>query len=223
MLNLIKKFFLRTENLNANGNLKDKFSKIYSHNIFGGKESRSGEGSNMEQTAEIRRRIPEVIKKYNIESMLDAPCGDFFWMKETSLGLKKYIGADIVDTLIQKNIKQFGNETTEFVCLNLVEDQLPKVDLIICRDCLVHLTFEHAKKMISNFKKSGAKYLLTTSFNQRDLNADLVGKDIWRPLNLQIAPFDFPEPLEVIDEKCTEYHGKFADKQLVLWLLNDVY
>ena len=33
-------------------------------------------------------------------------------------------------------------------------DQLPKVDTILCRDCLQHLTYEHAKQVLLNFKKS---------------------------------------------------------------------
>jgi hypothetical protein len=39
---------------------------------------------------------------------------------------------------------------------------------------------------------------------------------------LQLPPFNFPKPLKLIDEKCTEYNGKFADKHLGLWLLNDI-
>ena len=223
MFKLIKKLFSeKNENFNDNKNLKDKFSKIYFQNIFGGKDSRSGEGSNMEQTAEIRRELPKLIKGFGVESFMDAPCGDFFWMKETELGVKRYIGVDIVDTLIQSNLKQFGNSSIDFMCLNLVESELPKTDLIFCRDCLVHLTFDDIQKVIANFKKSGAKYLLTTTFTDRESNTDLIGKDIWRPLNLQLSPFNFPKPLKLIDENCSEYHGKFSDKHLGLWMLDEI-
>jgi hypothetical protein len=44
----------------------------------------------------------------------------------------------------------------------------------------------------------------------------------WRPLNLQAAPFHFPDPLALIDEKCTEDDGVYADKQLGLWSLSDI-
>ncbi|MDD5394688.1 MAG: hypothetical protein PHE17_16860 [Thiothrix sp.] len=223
MLKSLKKlFFIKNENLNENKNLRDKFSQIYANNIFGGKDSRSGEGSNMKQTAEIRHELPKLIEELGITSFMDAPCGDFFWMKETPLGVEHYIGIDIVDTLIEDNLRQFGNSSTNFLCLNLAESDLPKTDLIFCRDCLVHLTFEDANKIISNFKRSGAKYLLTTTFTERTSNTDLVGSDIWRPLNLRLAPFNFPKPLRLIDEKCSEYHGKFSDKHLGLWLLDEI-
>ena len=32
----------------------------------------------MEQTQNILKELPNVIKKYNIKSMLDIPCSDFF-------------------------------------------------------------------------------------------------------------------------------------------------
>jgi len=222
MFQLIKKRLFSKNNVKINTSLKDKFSKIYSNNTFGGTKSRSGEGSSMVQTAEIRRVLPQVIQEYGIESFMDAPCGDYYWMREMKLGVKQYIGVDIVDAVIEQNQRQFGESFTTFMCLNLVEDRLQKVDLIFCRDCLVHLTFEDIHKVISNFKKSESRYLLTTTFTKRKSNKDLIGADIWRPLDLQLPPFNFPKPLKLIDEKCTEYNGNFADKHLGLWLLNEI-
>jgi hypothetical protein len=143
-------------------------------------------------------------------------------MRETQLGVKQYIGVDIVEALVQDNQRRFGDASTTFLCLNLAEDQLPKVDLILCRDCLVHLSFEDIHKVLANFKRSGSRYLLTTTFTGRKSNKDLAGADIWRPLNLRMPPFNFPSPLRLIDERCTEYHGQFADKHLGLWLLSDI-
>jgi glycosyltransferase involved in cell wall biosynthesis len=56
--------------------LREKFTHIYSQNTFGGANSRSGEGSNMVQTVEIRRVLPQLVQEYGIESFLDSPCGD---------------------------------------------------------------------------------------------------------------------------------------------------
>lgn len=203
--------------------LKNKFSDIYENNIFGGQVSRSGEGSDFVQTEVIRQQLPKIIKDYSIQSFLDAPCGDWYWMKETELGVKEYIGVDIVESLIEKNTNLFGNSNNTFLCLNLAVDPLPKVDMIFSRDCLVHLNFEDALHIINNFKKSGSKYLLTTSFSERKKNNDLVGVDnFWRPLNMTLAPFNFPEPIIFINEKCTEEAGGYTDKGLGLWLLSEI-
>lgn len=153
--------------------------------------------------------------------MLDAPCGDWFWMREVDLGVEKYTGADIVETLIAKNRSLFGREGIEFKCLDLSRDELPNVDLIFSRDCLVHLSFADAQRMLNNFKASGATFLLTTTFTDRSSNIDL-GDGFWRPLNMQLAPFHFPPPIEIVNEKCTEGGGNFGDKSLGLWALKDI-
>lgn len=206
-----------------NLDLEKKFSEIYDKNIFGGRVSRSGEGSDLVQTALIRLELPRIVKQYKIKTFLDAPCGDWCWMKNTELGVDQYIGVDIVETMIEKHKKEYGSPSRTFLSLNLAEDFLPRADLIFSRDCLVHLTYEDALKIIANFKKTGATYLLTTTFVNRTKNNNLAGKDLfWRPLNMQLAPFNFPEPLLILNEGCTEEAGQFADKSLGLWLLSDI-
>ncbi|WP_167631295.1 class I SAM-dependent methyltransferase [Mariprofundus ferrooxydans] len=203
--------------------LKGRFSKIFDANIFGGVDSRSGGGSDMEQTALIRRVLPDLVKELGIQTFVDAPCGDWHWMKSIDLGVEKYIGIDIVDSIIENNKREFGNSTTRFISLNLAEDPLPRADMIFCRDCLVHLTFADIHNVIANFKKSGTKYLLTTTFAEREYNLDLADAGgMWRTLNLELPPFNFPSPKQLINEQCTEVNGQFNDKSLGLWCLNDL-
>jgi len=201
--------------------LKDKFSEVYAKNIFGGLDSRSGAGSDLVQTEIIRHEIPRVLREYGVHAMLDAPCGDWFWMRQVDLGIERYVGTDIVPALIERNKAQFGREGVDFVCLDLSKDELPKVDLIFSRDCLVHLSFADASRILKNFKASGAKYLLTTTFTDRSSNADL-GSGFWRPLNMELAPFNFPPPAKLINEGCTEGDNLFTDKSLGLWRLEDI-
>ncbi len=202
--------------------VKHKFSRIYRRNTFGGAESRSGDGSSLAQTATIREEIPRLLRELGVRTMLDAPCGDFNWMQHMPLPVHLYIGADIVEELIVNNQRRHGGMERCFKCLNLVKDPLPQTDLILCRDCLVHFNFTQAKRALLNFKRSGAKYLLTTTFTDREANIDLKGADIWRPVNLQRPPFNLPRPLRVINEGCTEGGGGFADKALGLWLLQEL-
>lgn len=203
--------------------LKQKFSEIYAKNIFGGSASRSGAGSDLVQTETIRRELPALLAKLHVRSFLDAPCGDWYWMRQLDLGVETYIGVDIVEDLIAKNQREFGNTSTNFHCINLTQDELPKVDLIFSRDCFVHLSLEDALRVIANYKRSGSKYLLTTTFVNRNRNSDLVEKNrFWRPLNMQLPPFNFPPPLMLINEGCTEEGGLYTDKCLGLWFLNDL-
>lgn len=203
--------------------LKQKFSEVYEKNIFAGRKSRSGEGSDLVQTEVIRTELPKIIQRYAVRTFLDAPCGDWYWMQKTDLGVEHYIGVDIVEAMINKHTEVFGSPSRTFECLNLATDPLPEADLIFSRDCLVHLTYADALKIVKNFKLSGAKYLLTTTFVSRKKNNDLVGVDnFWRALNLCLPPFNFPEPLLVVNEGCTEEAMQYKDKSLGLWLLDDI-
>src|SRR5271157_1733125 len=114
------------------------FTNYYRKNTWLSKESRSGLGSELKQTREIIKQLPLLIKQFNIKSLLDIPCGDFNWMQHVDLGCA-YIGADIVKELIEENKRKY-NKT--FVHLDLLTSKLPKVDLILCRDCLVHFSVE---------------------------------------------------------------------------------
>lgn len=199
--------------------LKEKFSEIYEKNTFGGRLSRSREGSDLLQTQVIRNDLPKIIQRLSIQSLMDAPCGDWYWMKETNLENVQYIGVDIVEAMLEQNQKNFCSPTRSFLCRDLATDPLPKADLILCRDCLVHLEFEDALRIIENFKRSGAEYLLTTTFTKRERNIE---DGFWRPLNLRLAPFNFPEPLLTVTEGCTEMSGQYADKSLGLWRLSEI-
>jgi hypothetical protein len=97
----------------------------------------------------------------------------------------------------------------------------PAADLLLCRDCLVHLSFADIDKALRNIRRSSLAYLLTTTFPAESVNADIVTGD-WRPLNLQAAPFNLPTPVELINEGCTEGDGAFADKSLGLWRIRDL-
>lgn len=198
---------------------KGLFTLIHDKNLWNEKESVSGPGSTFEITKNIRAKLPELFEKYNIQSMLDIPCGDFNWMQFVEMKGIEYIGADIVDELIEKNKLQFSSSHRSFRVLNLVKDPLPETDLILCRDGLVHLSDREIKKALKNIKKSGTKYLLATSFTERECNLKHSATH-WRPINFRLSPFHFPEALLIIKEN--EENEQFSDKSLCLWAIKDL-
>ncbi|MCU1264369.1 MAG: hypothetical protein JWM21_687 [Acidobacteria bacterium] len=197
------------------------FEKILESNMKIGDESVSGPGSSLAQTTEIRQMLPFLIADLKIRSFLDSPCGDFNWMKHVRLGIDQYIGGDIVPTIVAQNQSTFGDSERRFLHLDITRDYLPQVDLIFCRDCLVLLPLAEVDRALKNFKRSQSKYLLTTTFTGARPNAE-IATGAWRPLNLQLPPFNFPPPLRLINEKCTEVRGTYADKCLGLWRLDDL-
>jgi hypothetical protein len=200
---------------------RQHFTRIYEENAFGGTESRSGPGSSLAQTARLRRELPLLLAQLGLGKFLDAPCGDCHWIAGLDWTRTEYTGADVVPALIQANATRLAAQGMKFVLADLCADALPPADLVFCRDCWVHLDFRQIGACLGNFKRSGAAYLLTTTFTSVPENRDLDGF-IWRPLNLQLPPFSFPPPVQLLVEGCTEDGGRFADKSLGLWRLKDL-
>jgi len=195
------------------------FTYIYKTNFWQSKESISGPGSELKVTQRMSRELSALIKTFNITSLADAPCGDLNWMQYVNLGTCRYIGIDIVEELIERNIKLFGT-TKEFKHANLLNEIIEKVDLIICRDMLAHLTDEQIFTVLRNFKQSGSKYLLATTNVLAQSNTFIAHAGDWRRLNLQLPPFNFPEPLALIYEDVPFEWER--GKCLALWLLDDL-
>jgi len=195
------------------------FTFIYERNLWDDKESVSGTGSNLQNTKAIRDELPALFKKYEIRTLLDVACGDFNWLKEIDLGIDHYMGIDIVPAIIAQNVERYSHLKREFLVRDCIKDPLPKVDMILCRDCLVHLSYEDLQRTLRNFLKSKSTYLLTTTFVNVYENKDIPTGE-WRALNLQKPPINFPQPLEIIDEKCDESIGIGLGKSLALWKLS---
>lgn len=214
--------FLLSQNDPKNIRKKNRLSEVLQ--IYPAKscESISGPGCSLEATKEIRRGLPLLFSSLNINSMLDAKCGDYNWMKHSDFKLEQYIGVDVFQSVIEQNNEHFAGYNKKFIVADITQDFLPQCDLILCRDCLVHFSFEDIFSAFRNFYLSGAKFLLTTTFPKIKNNPDIKTGN-WRALNLQLPPFNFPEPIKLINEHCIEGNGKFADKSLGLWKFADIY
>jgi hypothetical protein len=197
------------------------FTYIYRTNLWGDDGSPCGVGSDLESTAVLRREVPRLLRRYAVRSLLDLPCGDFGWLSQANLSGIDYTGADIVPDLVEGNIQRYAGPGRRFVRLNLASDPLPRADVVLCRDCLVHLRYEQIFRAFANLRRSRSTYLLATTFLELDANAEIDTGD-WRPLNLTLPPFALPDPLAVVIEDCTEIDGAYADKALGLWRVADL-
>jgi hypothetical protein len=211
--------------LNSSRSLEKKFSKVFRDNLFHGSESLSGRGSDLDQTLIIEQEIPIALNDFQIKSVLDVPCGDQNWISRIDFKAIEYIGADIVPSLIKRNNDSFGSQLRKFIELDLTRSVPPKSDLILCRDLFVHLSTKSIKACLSNIRASGSTYLLTTTFTdyRSYKNLPFFSRNVgWRPINFQLNPFNFSEPLRIINEGCTEGDGKFGDKSLALWKIDEL-
>jgi hypothetical protein len=195
------------------------FSVIHRKRAWGHGDSSSGGGSDLVETHAIRSLLPKILAKLDVQSILDAPCGDFYWMSQIELSVEKYIGVDIVESIIKNNIDYHASDSVIFQKLDISKDPLPRADLILCRDCMVHMSNSKILLTLKNFKQSGAKYLLATTYPNTVNRNKPIFNGMWRYLDLEKPPFNFPSPLKVLTEETKEI---YQAKSLGLWKIEDL-
>jgi hypothetical protein len=187
-----------------------RFAAIYQGNHWRNSESVSGFGSSMGATAVARTAIAEIVARYSVASILDVPCGDFNWMRHVEFQ-GTYCGADIVRDLVALNQLHYGSDRRRFIVLDVINDPLPTCDLILCRDCLNHLSIDEAVRALSNIRASRSPYVALTNYPATKSNRPQKSGFDYRPLNLEQPPFNWPPPLEAWGEP-----GE-PGKTLALW------
>jgi SAM-dependent methyltransferase len=200
--------------------LPERFDLLHRLGIYHHPDSVSGAAATLEETAELRDALPWLVEERRVTSVLDIPCGDYYWMQYVELNVD-YTGADVVPEIVEENQKRYGAHQRRFVVLDATRDPLPKVDMILCRDLLIHLSNSDCRAALDNFIASGSRFLLTSHFASRTGNPDIVSGD-FRPINLCAPPFNVPQPLEVINEKSALGDGTFKDRSMALWRLADL-
>ena len=196
--------------------LKSVFETIVSTNKWGDEESRSGAGSTLSYTYNLRRELENVVAKFEVATLFDAPCGDFNWMKAVSFPEEmKYIGGDIVSSLIQANNLAHASATRKFVEFDLTQDRFPTCDLWFCRDCLFHLSFDLVFRALSGFCNSDAKYVMMTNHlnTSRFRNRDIESGE-FRLLDFYIEPFNLPRKVLYA---VPDYVFPFPRREMCVW------
>ena len=202
--------------------LQQRFERIHDTNLWGAVASVSGLGSEADATAILRAELPGLLRRLGVASLLDAPCGDAGWINALDLGVTM-IGIDIVPELIARLSTRAGQGEIkgDYRLADITRDALPRCDAILCRDCLVHLSFTHIDRAIENFRRSGAAWLITTTFPDWQTNVDCEDGD-WRALNFERAPFSWGVPVALLNENCLEAGGGWRDKSLGVWRLSEL-
>lgn len=197
---------------------REIFRYYFERNLFGDAESLSGTGSTLAATKTLRAALPQVLRDCNVRRLLDVPCGDFNWAKEIDWGRTRYLGADIVSDLIERNRELYGAEGREFTSLDLLSDPIPDCDFILCRDLFIHFPNASVQTALQNISSSNARHLLTTHYTGVTSNRDIkLGS--FRPLNLERPPFDLPPPRQIIRD---DDYLKSWGRTMALWRVEDL-
>ena len=202
----------RARFLNRLGGTVERFTHFYHTNKWKNAESRSGPGSTIEYTRNIRAELPGLFERLGVVCILDAPCGEYHWFRLVPREGIHYIGGDIVKEMVVSNQGRYGDDHTEFRHLDIVYDDLPAADLWMCRDCLFHFSDEDAVRSIRSFLGSDIRYLLTSTHPECDENVD-IPTGSFRLLNLEREPYCFGAPMVRLDD----WIEGFPVRHLALW------
>ena len=168
-------------------------------------------GSTSSYTINCRNILYNVIRKYKIKSIIDAPCGSMSWipllLKNITREIKdfKYYGVDVVESIINASKLRYKDMSHlwKIDVLDFTQQQLPlDYDLILSRDALQHLPLEKVIDALKIFSKtSGAKYLLVGSYLEEvDENRNIQTGDYFA-INLMKQPFNLNEYVEIFNEQ----------------------
>lgn len=192
------------------------FTKIYEANLWASNETKSGRGSTLEYTEQLRTEIPLALERFGVNVFIDAPCGDFNWMRNVVLPEHvRYVGLDIVSSIIEENRKRYSDTQRSFFCADVTRSDLPAGDLLLCRDCLFHLSYSDIYNFFANFARSDVKYLMTSTHKNLD---DFPNKDIptgaFRVLDLFSVPFTLPKD---VCHRFDDYAWPDPPRELCVW------
>jgi hypothetical protein len=196
------------------------FIRIYETNYWGGALG-SGTGSELGFSVPVRCYLSQLIVAYNIKTILDAPCGDLWWMSHflEEHPQVNYIGVDIVPALVRhhKSVYQ-GKSNWEFHLGDLTDTQLfSKIKnssplwkdnvLILTRHAIEHNTVPDQVTIFRNLHNSGAAYLLTTNHPETCSQPTTTESGGFSRTNFMLAPVKLPKPVEYLHESEVAYMG----------------
>ena len=153
-------------------------------------ETVCGNGSLLENTANIRRWLPDLVGVYGIHRVCDAGAGDMHWISHMRWGVE-YMPYDLIKW------------KPEVQRIDITRDPLPKCDAILCRMVLNHLSDdpERVQRALALFRQS-ARYLLATQFQGKDLPQRSTQ---FQRLDLREPPYSLGEPLEKIQDGAEDW------------------
>lgn len=177
------------------------FEKIYAENswVFG-----SGHGSLPKVTKNYRAFLEMFIRENNILHVIDYGCGDWQFSKLINWGKTKYTGIDIVQSVVDHNNDVFGSQNVSFIKAPSKHTELPKGDLLICKDVLQHWPNKNVQSFVDNVLPKYKYVLITNCITPaEDVNTD-IKMGGFRPLDLRAKPFGIDAlTVHTIDGKMT--------------------
>lgn len=150
----------------------------------------SGPGSYADELVEpYVNLVKELVAEMGIKTIVDLGCGDFNVGSRIAPLVDDYTGCDIVPELVERNNRKYSDDGCHFVCLDMVDDDLPPADLCLIREALQHLSNEEVLQILPKLRQY--KFVLITEsveMSRGACNSD-VPHGSYRGISLEDPPF----------------------------------
>jgi hypothetical protein len=196
--------------------LRKVFENIIALNRWSGEESKSGPGSTLSYTVNLRAELARFAHEFKIRSLFDAPCGDFHWMKEVAFPQGfAYLGGDVAPSLTEQLERDYGGTNRRFFEFDIVRDQFPAADVWFCRDCLFHLSEANILASLRNFSRSSIGFaMITTHLNTTGFSNYDIPDGEFRLIDLHAAPYQLPREVKF---RIADYIFPFPQREICVW------
>jgi len=110
------------------------FQLAYATRAWGSAESGSGTGSELAATENVSAYLPELFRRLQVSKFLDAPCGDWNWMRRVDLSGVDYADSAVIALLAMLSAHR---QTTPWPCqVSAIQPQLQRMLRYCCADYL---------------------------------------------------------------------------------------
>jgi SAM-dependent methyltransferase len=182
------------------------FTRIYAENAWGadrpppdpGYPYYSGPGSDDALAAPYVTCVNRFVDAHGIRAIVDLGCGDFRIGRRLARPGIAYVGVDLVASLIDANRERFASDSVEFVCRDIVTEDIPDGELCLLREVLQHLSNAQIAAIVPKLRRF--RWVILTENHPGPLGSFVPNRDkpagadtrvLWNSgVDLGAPPFD---------------------------------
>lgn len=174
------------------------FTEIYDNNTWGG----SGGGSMLSVNSQYIQILEFFMRINQIGTVIDYGCGDWQFSKEINWGKAKYLGIDCVQSVIDKNTKEYSSTNVSFVRSEKIDGV---ADLLLVKDVLQHWTNEQVISFLNDNLHKFKYIIITNNSGQTSNWEDSATPHIQtRPLSAKFYPLKNYNPTIILETNINE-------------------
>jgi len=193
--------------------LEREFTNIYRNGLWGRNEEGegfSGAGCLPENAQPFMVFLETFLKENDIHSVVELGCGDWTMQRHIDWGDIDYTGIDWVKYILDRDQREFGSEKVRFIHGDALTMELPKADLVICKEMFQHLSNRDTKRLLEKCRQY-PHCLFVDDYDPTARRERDIPSSGYLPTSLMDVPF------QIDGQKLLRYEIGGCHKLVVYW------